>query len=36
MEIKRDYYLHQLIDRQWNGMVKIITGDRRENRGNRK
>ena len=29
MEIKRDYYLQQLIDRQWNGMVKIITGIRR-------
>ena len=29
MEIKRDHYLQQLIDRQWNGMVKIITGIRR-------
>ena len=29
MEIKRNYYLQQLIDRQWNGMVKIITGIRR-------
>jgi len=29
MEIRRDQYLQQLIDRQWNGMVKIITGIRR-------
>lgn len=29
MEIKRDHYLQQLINRQWNGMVKIITGIRR-------
>ena len=29
MEIERDYYLRQLIDRQWNGLVKIITGIRR-------
>ena len=29
MEIKRDHYLQQMIDRQWNGMVKIITGIRR-------
>ena len=29
MEIKRDHYLQQLVDRQWNGMVKIITGIRR-------
>ena len=29
MEIKREHYLQQLIDRQWNGMVKIITGIRR-------
>ena len=29
MEIRRDFYLQQLIDRQWNGMVKIITGIRR-------
>lgn len=28
-EIKRDFYLNQLIDKQWNGMVKIITGVRR-------
>ena len=25
-EIKRDLYLNQLIEKQWNGMVKIITG----------
>ncbi len=29
MEIKRDIYLHQLIDRRQNGMVKVITGIRR-------
>ena len=29
MEIKRDYYLNQLIDRQNNGLVKIISGMRR-------
>ena len=29
MEIKREHYLRQLIDRQWNGLVKIITGIRR-------
>lgn len=29
MVIKREYYLQQLIDRQWNGLVKIITGIRR-------
>ncbi|MBE6030610.1 MAG: ATP-binding protein [Clostridiales bacterium] len=29
MEIKRDYYLKQLIDYQWNGQVKVITGIRR-------
>lgn len=29
MEIARDYYLNQLISRQHNGMVKIITGIRR-------
>lgn len=28
-EIKRDFYLNQLIDKQWNRMVKIITGVRR-------
>lgn len=29
MEIKRDAYLQQLIDREYNGMIKIITGIRR-------
>ena len=29
MEIKRNHYLQQFIDRQWNGMVKVITGIRR-------
>lgn len=29
MEIKRDYYLHKLINRRGNGLVKIITGVRR-------
>ena len=29
MEIRRDRYLQQLIDRQWNGLVKIVTGIRR-------
>ena len=29
MEIKRDYYLNQLIDRIDNGLIKIITGIRR-------
>ena len=29
MEIKRDRYLRQLIDRQWNGQIKIVTGIRR-------
>ena len=29
MAIQRDFYLRQLIDRQWNGQVKIITGIRR-------
>ena len=28
-EIKRDIYLNQLIEKQWNGQVKIITGLRR-------
>ena len=27
--IKRDFYLNQLIDKQWNGLIKIITGLRR-------
>jgi len=26
MEIKRDLYLKKLIDRQHNGMIKVITG----------
>ena len=29
MEIKREQYLQQLVDRQWNGLVKVITGIRR-------
>ncbi len=29
MEIKRDLYLNQLIDRKHNGLVKIVTGIRR-------
>lgn len=29
MKIKRDQYLQQLIDRQWNGLIKVITGIRR-------
>ena len=29
MEIKRDAYLQQLIDRMGNGMIKVITGMRR-------
>ena len=29
MEIKRDIYLQQLIDRKDNGMIKVITGIRR-------
>ena len=29
MEIKRNQYLQQLIDRQWNGLIKVITGIRR-------
>ena len=28
-EIRRDIYLSQLIEKQWNGQVKIITGIRR-------
>ena len=28
-EIKRDYYLKQLIERKGNGLIKIITGIRR-------
>lgn len=29
MEIKRDRYLNQLIQYQWNGQIKVITGIRR-------
>ena len=29
MEIKRDAYLQQLIERRDNGMIKVITGIRR-------
>jgi predicted AAA+ superfamily ATPase len=29
MEIKRDRYLNELIERKWNGSVKVITGIRR-------
>lgn len=29
MEIKRDRYLHQVIDYMWDGQVKVITGIRR-------
>ena len=29
MEIKRDYYLQQLVLRKDNGMIKVITGIRR-------
>ncbi len=29
MEIKRDIYLQRLIDREWNGAVKVVTGIRR-------
>ena len=29
MEIKRDYYLEQLIKRKNNGLIKVITGIRR-------
>ncbi len=29
MEIKRDYYLQKLIDRENNGLIKIVTGIRR-------
>ena len=25
-EIKRDYYLEQLINREENGLIKIVTG----------
>ena len=29
MQIKRDFYLNQLIDRKNNGMIKIVSGLRR-------
>ena len=29
MEIKRDFYLKELIDRIDNGLIKIVTGIRR-------
>ncbi|MCL2509531.1 MAG: ATP-binding protein [Methanomassiliicoccaceae archaeon] len=29
MEIKRDRYLNRLIERKWNGSVKVVTGIRR-------
>lgn len=29
MEIKRDHYLEQLKNKEWNGMVKVVTGLRR-------
>ncbi len=29
MEIKRDFYLNKLIEKKWNGRIKIITGLRR-------
>ncbi len=29
MEIKRDFYLKELIDRMDNGLIKVITGIRR-------
>ena len=29
IEIKRDYYLEQLVQRQNNGLIKVITGIRR-------
>ena len=29
MEIKRDFYLHKLINRKHNGLIKVITGIRR-------
>ena len=27
--IKRDFYLNQIIDRMWDGRIKVITGIRR-------
>ena len=32
-EIKRDYYLEQLINREGNGLIKIVTGIRIGSRG---
>jgi predicted AAA+ superfamily ATPase len=29
MEVKRDRYLEMLIDRKWNGSIKVVTGIRR-------
>ena len=29
MEIKRDFYLKEIIDRTDNGLIKIVTGIRR-------
>lgn len=29
MEIKRNYYLNKLINKQNNGLIKIVTGIRR-------
>lgn len=29
MEIKRDFYLNELIDRMDNGLIKIVNGIRR-------
>lgn len=29
MNIKRDYYLNKLINKQYNGLIKIITSIRR-------
>ena len=29
MEIRRDWYLEQLVSRRWNGMIKVIAGMRR-------
>ena len=29
MEIKRDFYLHKLVKRKHNGLIKVITGIRR-------
>ena len=29
MEIKRNFYLQELIDRMHNGLIKVVTGIRR-------